>query len=350
MNKGAGLLILMACAAAASFSCGDGSGAKDQDPDGPDTREPGISWVGEYHWLDSDSRGAWDLCGGGNRLYAAFSWVYGTAEALDITNPENPSPIAEIPTSYHPGRFHQAGGYLYRIDAALASAPDNAKLSTRDTSQASMPLTDSKDATGVDLCAAGGCLYVANAYGNTFSIYSLANPSVPAWVKDLTLAKSVKALAASGSTLYLADAETFRVYDISAPQSPVQVGSVALALAQSRLRVHGDYVYALTYTGVKTIDVSDAAHPAIVANPPAGNAPEDIFLLGDYLYVADNESGGGLIVDDISDPLAPRKAFAFALDLAHTLFVSGDYVYLGVHSSTGAASAPAGIKILKFVK
>ncbi len=100
--------------------------------------------------------------------------------------------------------------------------------------------------------------------------------------------------------------------------------------------VQGSYAYcAADRAGLDVVDITDPAAPTLVANTPTAYDAEGVFASGSYAFVSAYRQnvGSGLLVFDISNPLAPSQIGVLdplpAGDYDGAVFVAGSHAYLG---------------------
>jgi hypothetical protein len=126
---------------------------------------------------------------------------------------------------------------------------------------------------------------------------------------------------------------------MSAPPLAEHMGGFGGVLAG--LAVNGAVAYIGEGRSLSILDISDAAHPTRLARLPLVDFPGDLALAGDRLYVADGSAG--LLIYDVSNPIAPLRLGEFATPASATrvgiqgalaYVVAGDMLVIDVHDST----------------
>lgn len=120
-----------------------------------------------------------------------------------------------------------------------------------------------------------------------------------------------RAVAVSGSTVYLGSGSTLEIWDAANPASPAKLGSIRLPGLIEGLAAGGSAVYAAAgASGVHVVDVSTPSAPVHVATFDTSGHAVRLALSGSTLHVADGL--GGVRRLDVSNPAAPALAGAYA--------------------------------------
>lgn len=141
------------------------------------------------------------------------------------------------------------------------------------------------------------------------------------------------AVAVVGTVAFLGEGRHFSVVNISTPATPVTISRIGLTSNVRGIHVVGDYAYlAMWEGGLQIIDVSDPNSPDRIAFFDTPGPSWDIQVVGNYAYLADGH-GGGLMIIDVTNPLAPSETGRFDPETGPTLYafgvaVAGNYAYL----------------------
>jgi hypothetical protein len=128
----------------------------------------------------------------------------------------------------------------------------------------------------------------------------------------------------------------------SAPPAIEYVGGFGGTIAG--LAVNGTVAYVGEGSSLTVLDISDATHPIRLARLPLAEHANDLALDGQRLYVANGNAG--LLIYDVSDPIAPQQLGTFLTPQPATrvrvqstlaYVVAGDMLIVDVQNS----SAPA---------
>jgi hypothetical protein len=114
------------------------------------------------------------------------------------------------------------------------------------------------------------------------------------------------------------------IVDVSQPEAPAILSILPIYWLEYDVAVSGStaYVPRTNPNRISAVDVSDPETPTIVTDVPLPSPPGRLTVAGDHLYVG---TGGGLVILDISDPLAPFIAGTSTGYTVHKAVVSGDY-------------------------
>jgi hypothetical protein len=207
----------------------------------------------------------------------------GRLEIIDVSDPGAPSIAGEIEMLDRPYGVAVSGTYVYVVD--------------RD-SLLIMDVSDPPSAGMIGLVDAPSaeCVVVRDGYAYVGS---------------------------NGGGLY--------VIDVSDPTDPQLVGSVFYGPygGSSDLTLSGSYAYIADYNDVWVIDISDPTTPFAAASVDVIGSVVDIEIYGNYALASSSAWVGGLIIIDISNPLAPYvSALAQTEDYALGVAVSDSIAYL----------------------
>ena len=185
------------------------------------------------------------------------------------------------------------------------------------------------------LVVSGGHAYLA-AGESGLRIINVSNPAAPVEVGYYDTAGYAEGVAVSGNYAYVADLDQgLRVINISNKTSPVEVGSYnpsGLGSWAYTVKVEGMYAYVAGTDGLRRINVSNPANPTLAGffEILGGPSYKGVALSGNYAYVAD---GTLLRVIDLTNPTILTQAGSYdppgSDESPYTVFVSGNYAYLG---------------------
>ncbi len=185
-----------------------------------------------------------------------------------------------------------------------------------------------------DVAIQGSLAYVANALGG-LKVVDVSDPTAPTEVGSLDGIYATRVRVA-GDAAYILHAEVndpyvLRVVDVSDPAQPTEIASAALpgmawnlALGEETLFIAGDDF------GVRLFDVTTPAAPTPIGSIALPSVTE-VAVRGDVLYVAAHEdTGGGFILYEVSDPLAPQLLGSYSTPgfAPFHLAQDGDYAYV----------------------
>ena len=135
-----------------------------------------------------------------------------------------------------------------------------------------------------------------------------------------------RAVAVSGSTVYLGCGSTLEIWNAANPASPVKTGAIRLPGLIESLAVGGSTVYAAAgASGVHVVDVSTPSAPVHAATFDTSGNAHRLALSGSTLYIADGL--GGVRSLNVANPVAPALAGAYATaGSARTVLAAGSNV------------------------
>jgi len=194
----------------------------------------------------------------------------------------------------------------------------------------------------------GGRWAVVNGMETIFEggiqFWDVSDPSAPEAVANLNLegffypdayARVVLSVFWQAPYVYVAHADNgVRVVDATDPLNAVEVGQYSFepTLRAGQVQVVGNLLIVTAAEGARTalLDVSDPAHPQpipggdFLARDGEGEARDAYFtnFQGGHVYYARKESGGGLIIYDVSDPTNPTYSGDYHSD------GNGGYVFI----------------------
>jgi hypothetical protein len=145
------------------------------------------------------------------------------------------------------------------------------------------------------------------------SVFSVSNPSAPAWLANLDLNADANRLFLTGNTLYVAADNGLHVIDVSVPTAPTEIGSVNFGAEAHDVAIRDGIAYVASADNAEEVvimDVADPANPIMVGSYNiAGNGDAlSVEVVGSSLYVGTVEnpsSGTELYVFDLTNPQEP---------------------------------------------
>lgn len=260
------------------------------------------------------------------REYAVIGSTWGT-HFIDVTDPANPQEVDFVAGAYQ-GDFvihrdyHDYNGYLYMVCDEGPSTLQIADLSTLPDSVHVVYDSDNlfQNCHNIFIDSSSALLYVCSAKrysGNTeMEVYSLANPSLPAFVHAHTGFTSHDVFVRNDTVYQHAETNGMFVFDYGIPTAPVSIG--ALIGYPDRgynhsgwLSESGDiYAFADEDHGydIKICDVSDLSNITVVSTvnsgiDPDSSMPHNLMLKDDFMYVS--YYNDGFYVYDIHNPAQP---------------------------------------------
>jgi hypothetical protein len=234
----------------------------------------------------------------GSQVYVA-SGEFGLAIA-DVTNPSNPVALGGSNPPFYGSRL--------AVNGTLAVVTSNGMgLNVVDVSDPMSPKTvgwlgGAMGAVGM----AGQYAYVDNTVpGNPahddLIVVNLATPSSPTIVGRLTLPGTAGTIKVVGTRAYLAaGAAGLQVVDISSPTAPRIVGAVDTPGSAVRLAIANNYAYVADNTAVVSINISTPTSPVIVGS--LATSATNVAVAGSRLYVL---GGAQFKIIDVTNPASP---------------------------------------------
>lgn len=219
---------------------------------------------------------------------------------FDISNPANPTLLANFDTSYSCYKVFLSGSKAYAADG-------NAGLHIIDiTNPANPVLLGTYDSNGAqDVYVVGTTAYVANA-SKGLLIFDVSNPEAPTLSGSFVTKGSAEELYVSGTTAYIIEQSTgMEIVDVSNPAAP-QLLSTRLNNRALGISVTGNIAcFSIGWDGFELLDVTTPAAPQLLASEKIedSGSTENGLIVGNQLYVA--STGAGLQIFDITDPALP---------------------------------------------
>jgi hypothetical protein len=198
----------------------------------------------------------------------------------------------------------------------------------------------------------GNYAYCAAGYAG-LDIINIANPAKPQKVGNYETPGYTYDVTVKGNYAYAADGQMgLQVIDISSPASPQLIGTCDTPGSCAGLYVYGNYAYVADGdSGLQIINISTPATMNVVGNFPIAHRTNGVFVVGNYAYVIMgewdseiDETFGGLIILDISNPALPQQVGSLNLPCATGIYVSGNYAFLSI--TAGEISSGGGLAII----
>jgi hypothetical protein len=262
-------------------------------------------------------------------VVACSGWV--SLVTVDISNPQAPLDLGQLPGSPYLGAFGVALGdghaflathggidpitswsYLMVVDVGDPAAP--ALVSSLETQGMASDVGTLQDSKAV--LVADGWLRVIDVW----------EPSQPLEVAVLEPWGRGRGVAVSGPCAYLADSRGLRVIDVSVPGAPVEAGSAETPGTAHSVAVDGPLaVLAEISNGLRILDVSNPASPFEVGFFEIDN-PWQVAIQASTALVTD--SADRLRIIDVSEPGNPLEIASVPAPGARGVAVSGPHAYV----------------------
>lgn len=160
----------------------------------------------------------------------------------------------------------------------------------------------------------------------------------PHWISYLETDYDAQDILVVGEVAYLtqhlhgANQKGVVVVDVSDPEHPIQIGALEGTVGARDMVSVGQYLYLADSQNraVVVVDVSDPASPFLVTQVSTGIYPSSLDLEGEYLYVAVRDDG--VLIFDVSDPIAPLPLGALPVPDSKKVTVAGDLLYVNTSS------------------
>ncbi|MBK8233760.1 MAG: hypothetical protein IPK72_25100 [Candidatus Eisenbacteria bacterium] len=267
---------------------------------------------------------------------------YGGVELFDISDPDDPSPLAALSLDPPTLAINLDGSRMF-----VAHGLETCYLSCYDLANPSAPVFRSSlalgSATSQAIAASGDLVYVANWDGG-IDVVDVSNLTAPYVVGNVTLPGHPLALHLEGDrlyvgaygfglvivdvsdpalplvrgtyggitqtqsvvfhsgVLYLSDSTSIRLFDVSNPDLPQAMGN--LPREAYDLLASGDVLLAGAWGRVSALDLSSPTEPALVGSVPTLESPLCLFAVGTHAYLGHL---GGFDVVDFSEPSSPAQ-------------------------------------------
>jgi hypothetical protein len=261
------------------------------------------------------------LCVSGNYAFVG-DLTYGL-QVIDISDPTSPSLAGNYDTPGAAWGIDVSGDHAYVADYSSG-------LQVIDISDPTVPVAvGSASMTGLArrVAVSGDRAFVAAGVAGLQTV-DISDPTSPDPGRLYDTPDDAYNVHVSGNHAFVADADSgLLVIEIAQPALPALTGSYYTAYALD-LHVYGDHVFMADQSSLHIININDPTSPAHVSWYVGDDLAHDVFVSGDYAYLADG-SFGGLKIIDISNPATPTLLGSYqSPGTAKDVFVSGDYAYL----------------------
>ncbi len=243
------------------------------------------------HWSLQSSGGT----GGYNQVTVEGRYAYAIADGLDIFDIGDPHHLSRV------------GSY-----AALTSATDMTVV-------------------GPNLLVTEMDLSRGHAARGSLHIVDVSQPAHPVEVNLYPTSTPAYGVSAEGDFVYLATAAQLMVLNISDPRHIADVSTYSASGTMTDIMAVGDRLYLASASGdsLHIVDIARPERPLYLGSYITPKSAQQVALAGRYAFVAD--SARGLIVIDVSDPLAPLPVSASEPCYAWGVALQGDYAYLAAY-------------------
>jgi hypothetical protein len=277
--------------------------------------------------------GPYSIAVSGNYAYVA-NYSSNTLQAIDISDPENPSVVGSVGTGNQPRSVAVLGIYAYVVNYSSKT------LQVINISDPAHPSVVGSVGTGNQprsVAVLGIYAYVVNSNSRTLQVINISDPAHPSVVGSVGTYDNPYFVAVSGNYAYVVNngSNRLQAINISDPAHPSVVGSVGTHDNPTSVAVSGNYAYVVNVESstLQTIDISNPAHPTVVGSVGTDSRPFFVAVSGNYAYVV-NYGSRTLQAIDISDPENPSVAGSVGTGIwPYSVAVSGNYAYVVNYSS-----------------
>ena len=263
----------------------------------------------------------------GDVLYTFGEWfeMGNYLEISNVSDPDSPIMLAQVPLSVPTNPVTLEGGYLYCNDVSNIRILDvsdptdptvvgflhsagrvedlyiDLPLAYVANASNGIAVLDVSDPTTPTQIGTGSGVSAGHVVGNqqfvysgstvspgNLSVFDISDPSDPTLVSTESGVR-VGSIALDGDLLLVGDRNYgLRIYDVSVGAAPVEIGSVATN-ALTKIQLNGGYAFAeASGIGVIVIDyASDPTNPEVVGSENV-DAYEDFYAVDDELWIANN--------------------------------------------------------------
>ncbi len=258
----------------------------------------------------------------GDYAYIA-DWNSGLV-VMDVSNPENPSTVATLPTTGSSLGINVYGSHVYIGNGSSLMIVDISD--PLNPIQVSTLLTPGAAARG--LTVEGHYAYVAD--GNAgIQIIDIADPASPVIISTFDTPGYAYDVVTAGAYAYVSDQSNgMVVVNISDPANPFQVGHYSSTGNTRGLFYSGQYIYlAHDTTGLDVINVTDPSLPVLENNLDTTGNVYDVCIHGTSALVAD--LGGGVKVVKVAETAGLGIVNTInTINYSGSMFTVGKYLFM----------------------
>jgi hypothetical protein len=234
-----------------------------------------------------------------------FSSRYPSCQVADVSDPSNPTILADGPLGWASG-IGLEEGRIWLADYG------HQQLSDFDVQDA-YPQIAAAETPGEanDVALRGGWAYVADRSGGLVT-FDVTGPGDPVVVSATPTPGPARGVATAADLLCVAcETAGIAVYGMADPSAPVLLGQAATPGSARRVVIRGDDLFAADLTGgLAVVSLTDPAHPSVVGSLALPDA-RDLVVEGPYAYLACGASG--LRIADVSNPTNPSLMGSLSL-------------------------------------
>ena len=175
---------------------------------------------------------------------------------------------------------------------------------------ASIDIGSGNEATGI--AYKNGKVYISGSAPSAakpdFFIIDVSNPESPQLLSSLNIETGLVAVAVSGNYAYVIekDSSDFFIIDISNASAPTKVSKLTIGGGDGRaLAVTGSFVYVGHDDTVSVINVANPAIPSLVGELRVADDINGISIFGSTLYLATRDGHAELMIVNITNRTSP---------------------------------------------
>jgi len=237
----------------------------------------------------------------GTMTYVAGGWA-----GVTIIDASNPNSLLEVECAepsgffFNPADIAKKDDYLYIPDDYQSLFVVDIHDPTHP--QFSLGWHPSYQTYLSRIIIAGDYAYLGDVWHNRIHIFSLVDPSAPAWVDSLDMPGSwgTFGFATYGNYLCVVDNDGFYTLSLTNPAVPELIGTLDQYVG-SEIAIVGHYAFVAGYSVVPIIDLSNPSQPTLAGHIPTTCSA--IAARANMLITADDN---GLKAWDVTNPLNPQ--------------------------------------------
>jgi hypothetical protein len=182
-----------------------------------------------------------------------------------------------------------------------------------------------------DIAASGTLIYLAQANGLT--ILDAANPQqITSLSRRAVANEPVRGVQLVGSLAYLTTDHNIVALDVLDPTAPIIRANIPTVGSIDTMTIQGSTMYLSISNTLQLFDLSSPARPSYRGSYALRGCPTDIVIVKNFAYIiygfAANLSSGGLDIIDVGNPAKPALRSFFAREGANRVAVSGTNAYI----------------------
>jgi len=270
----------------------------------------------------------------------------GKTRSIDFSDPANPQTTIFGESTYDFALKDET--YLYNLEAQTRVQIRNVVCADSIYMESQLILPENFDKLHIQ----DSTLYALSRSANKLSAFSLADPTLPQHIGDVSFPGSVptELITSSANTLFVSSSWGIRSFDITTPSTPLLIDS--LATPESFFRANSGMAYVnnnLITSHVYGLQVFDVSNPSsLVATERyyTGGVIFDADIEGNLAFATSGISGLSII--DISDPTQPTSITTIQTGggLAREVLVEDDVAYVLNFANSSESTLTRGLWIV----